>query len=162
MICCFDTEPSRSKLSFDDLNNYQCRNLFRFDKHDISTLRDALGIPEKIVCQNRTSATGDEGLCILLRRLAYPNRLEDLAPVFGRTKSELSYIFNTRLNDVYDKHHHRLSNLNQPWLGHPQLQEFAAAISERGAPLNNCWGFIDGTIRPICRPSENQRLIQWP
>ena len=91
--------------------------------------------------------------------MAYPNRLEDLAPVFGRTKSELSYIFNTTLNDVYDKHHHRLSNLNQPWLGHPQLQEFAAAISERGAPLNNCWGFIDGTIRPICRPSENQRLL---
>ena len=50
LFCNFDTEPSRSKLSFDDLNNYQCRNLFRFDKHDISTLRDALGIPEKIVC----------------------------------------------------------------------------------------------------------------
>lgn len=23
--------------------------------------------------------------------------------------------------------------------------------------MNNCWGFIDGTVRPICRPSQNQR-----
>lgn len=22
--------------------------------------------------------------------------------------------------------------------------------------MDNCWGFIDGTVRPICRPSENQ------
>ncbi|KAJ8915566.1 hypothetical protein NQ315_012451 [Exocentrus adspersus] len=25
-----------------------------------------------------------------------------------------------------------------------------------GVPLQNCWGFIDGTARPICRPSHNQ------
>ena len=31
---------------------------------------------------------------ILLRRLAYPNRWSDLVPVFGRTVSELSLIFN--------------------------------------------------------------------
>ena len=31
---------------------------------------------------------------ILLRRLAYPNRWSDMVPVFGRTVSELSLIFN--------------------------------------------------------------------
>ena len=25
--------------------------------------------------------------------------------------------------------------------------------------LDNCWSFIDGTVRPICRPQENQRLV---
>ena len=25
--------------------------------------------------------------------------------------------------------------------------------------LENCWGFIDGTVRPICRPGENQKVV---
>ena len=32
-------------------------------------------------------------------------------------------------------------------------------MHDKGAPLNNCWGFIDGTVRPICRPGENQRTL---
>lgn len=26
-------------------------------------------------------------------------------------------------------------------------------------PLDNCWRFVDGTVRPICRPGENQRIM---
>ena len=29
-------------------------------------------------------------------------------------------------------------------------------IAKGGAALDNCWGFVDGTARPVCRPSENQ------
>ena len=36
---------------------------------------------------------------------------------------------------------------------------YAAAISARGAPLQNCFGFIDGTVRPIARPGDNQRIL---
>lgn len=32
------------------------------------------------------------------------------------------------------------------------------AVYNRGAPLTNCWGFVDGTARPICRPSVDQRI----
>ena len=39
------------------------------------------------------------------------------------------------------------------------LQTFADAIKANGAPLKNCWGFVDGTVRPICRPTENQRVV---
>ena len=28
----------------------------------------------------------------------------------------------------------------------------------KGAPLDNCWGFIDGTVRGICRPGKDQRV----
>ena len=31
----------------------------------------------------------------------------------------------------------------------PLLQTYADAVSAQGAPLNNCFGFIDGTVRPI-------------
>lgn len=30
------------------------------------------------------------------------------------------------------------------------------AINNVGAPIRNCWGFIDGTVRAICRPKRHQ------
>ena len=57
-------------------------------------LRDALELPANYICSQGTIATGMEALMVLLRRLAYPNRWSDLVPVFGRTVSELSLIFN--------------------------------------------------------------------
>lgn len=29
-------------------------------------------------------------------------------------------------------------------------------MNHKGAPVRNCWAFIDGTVRPICRPLRNQ------
>ena len=45
-----------------------------------------------------------------------------------------------------------LTNLNQPWLSPVNLERFANAVL-------NCIGFVDGTIRPVCRPGTNQRLL---
>ncbi|KAK8765833.1 hypothetical protein V5799_031555 [Amblyomma americanum] len=33
------------------------------------------------------------------------------------------------------------------------------AVHSKGAPLHNCWGFIDGTARAISRPSTSQKLF---
>ena len=33
----------------------------------------------------------------------------------------------------------------------------ADAVAAKGAPLQNCIGFIDGTVRPIARPSQHKR-----
>ena len=32
-------------------------------------------------------------------------------------------------------------------------------IHQAGARLPNSWGFVDGTVRPICRPGEFQKII---
>ena len=68
---------------------------YRFQKSDIPILARALSLPAVYRCEQRTKATGIEALLILLRRLAYPNRLVDLVKIFGRSKTELSLIFNT-------------------------------------------------------------------
>ena len=39
------------------------------------------------------------------------------------------------------------------------LQTYADAVSAKGAPLNNCFGLTDGTVRPICRPVELQEVV---
>ena len=50
-------------------------------------------------------------------------------------------------------------DLNQPWLSHQHLQTLTEVIKEMGAALQNCWAFIDGTVRPISRPGRNQRVM---
>ena len=59
--------------------------------------------------------------------------------------------------------HERWGNLftttNQQWLSPNSLQVFANAIHGKCAPLENYWGFVHGTVRPICRPEENQRTV---
>lgn len=52
-------------------------------------MRCMLEIPQVFRCNNRTVCIGMEGLCVVIRRLAYPNRLDDLSPLFGRTKCRL-------------------------------------------------------------------------
>ena len=39
------------------------------------------------------------------------------------------------------------------------MQTYADCIQQMGAPLDNCFGFIDGTVRPIARPGMNQRVL---
>lgn len=101
-----------------------------------------------------------EGLCILLKRLAYPCRYTDMVPRFGRNPTELCLIFNEVLDLVYANHSHRLQNWDlNPFLQPDQLHRYAEAIHLQGAPLTNCFGFIDGTVRSIARPKHNQRVM---
>jgi hypothetical protein len=94
-------------------------------------LAEALTIPDHFVCPNRTVATGTE-LCLI-------------------TSEVTDFIF--------DMHGYLLQDFNQPWLYPQRLQEYANAIHAAGAALDNCWGFVDGTVRPICHPGEHQHVV---
>ena len=39
------------------------------------------------------------------------------------------------------------------------FNSYAETISRKGSPLNNCFGFIDGTVPPISRPGNGQRIV---
>ena len=53
-----------------------------------------------------------------------------------------------------------LESWNQPFLLLPQvLERYAQIIHNRGAPLQNCFGFVDGTLCRIARPQNNQRAV---
>ena len=51
-----------------------------------------------------------------------------------------------------------LEEFNLPFLTPIKLEEYCRAIKRKGAALDNCFGFIDGTVRPVCRPTVNQRM----
>ena len=80
------------KFDLDGWDNIECMTELRFEKSDLALLLEALRIPEKFVCPQRTVCTGIEGLCILLKRLAYPCRYTDMVSRFGRNPTELCLI----------------------------------------------------------------------
>ena len=41
------------------------------------------------------------------------------------------------------------------------LEIYSNAITAKGSPLDNCFGFIDGTVRPISKPGQNQRVFYY-
>ena len=57
---------------------------------------------------------------------------------------------------IYRRFAHLLTSFDLVWL---DKDAFANAIQAKGAPLQNCFGFIDGTVRQIARPTVNQRLM---
>ena len=102
---------------------------------------------------------GMEGLCILLEQLAYPCHYSDMIPRFGRPVPEVSMMINVVLDWIYNEHGHHLSDFNQPFLSCASLRPYADVIHQKGGALNNCWGFTDGTVRPICHPLENKQIV---
>ena len=81
-----------------------------------------------------------------------------MVALFGRSVHDISQIFNVSLTYVHTHFTVLLQSLDQPWIQN-NLSEFTAAIHEKGAPLQNCWAFIDGTVRPMCRPMLNQKVV---
>ena len=77
---------------------------------------------------------------------------------FGRNPTELCLIYNTVLDFVYENHGHRLQSWQHGFLQPAKLEQYANTIHNKGAPLQNCFGFIDGTVLGIARPQTNQRV----
>ena len=85
------------------------------------------------------------------------------------------------MDHIYTSFEHLLTECNLPFLLVPKLEEYwgstggvlgeywrntggvlgeyCNAIYNKGAPLRNCFGFVDGTVRPICRPGTSQRVV---
>ena len=94
-----------------------------------------------------------------LRRLSYPCRYADLLPIFGRNVPQICICVLNVIDHIYDIWGHLLTSFNQNWLSPANLEMYARVISQKGSPIQNCWGFIDGTVRPCCRPIVNQRVV---
>ena len=146
-------------FKLENLSDPECKAEFRFLNSDVYKLAEVLQVPPVIRCYNRSVFDGLESFCVFLKRFAYPCRYGDLVSRFGRPVPELCLMSNAIVDHVYNRFGRLLRDLNQPWLASPELQIFADKIHSKGAPLSNCWGFVDGTVRPVCRPGKNQRII---
>jgi len=67
----------------------------RFKKSEVEELVQALQLPERVSANNLIVEDSRTALCMLLARLAYPNRLSDMAMKFGWSVERISRISTT-------------------------------------------------------------------
>ena len=60
---------------------------------------------------------------------------------------------------IYITHHSRITQWNPAVLNPGFLEQYSAAIVGKGTALANCFGFVDGTVYPISKPGEQQRIV---
>lgn len=150
--------PHSSYARFDlqNIDEAECLVEFRVQKQHIPVLANVLQLPVNIQCPQRTICNRVEGLCMLLKRFSYPCRYSDMISRFGRPVPELCMITNEVMDNIFNNHSHRISQWNRDVLSSPLLQEYADA---KGSPVENCFGFIDGAVRRITRPNQQQRIV---
>jgi len=153
------TYDSYEKFDLDSLTEDECWGEFRFAKQDIPVLADVLQLPDVFRCEQRSIYDRIEGLCILLKRFAYPCRYQDLVPRFARPVPVLCMLANEVMDYIFDSHCQKILEWNNDILNPNALQEYCDVISAKGAPLDNCFGFIDGTVRAVSRPGVNQAIV---
>ena len=96
---------------------------------------------------------------MLLKRLSYPCRYADMVPRFGRPILVLSMVTNQVLDFIFVTRGRQILQWNHDLFNPRSLGEYSYAVSRKGPPLDNCFGFVDGTVRPITWPGENQRVL---
>jgi nuclease HARBI1 len=77
--------------------------------------------------------------------------------LFPRREAVLSMIHNRVLDMIFEKYQHLLL-LNPESLSAQDLLSLSKAVSRKTgvSGLKTCFGFIDGTVRPVCRPTDIQ------
>lgn len=148
------------RLCIDSLNEEQCKRRFRFSKNQLFELCAALQLPDELRSPCRKNWSGMEGLLVVLRRLVYPGRLRDLVEEFGRANTSLSLIFNITLLWLWDRWGFLLDGpFGRPYFTPARVQGYCEAITEKSGIDLRVWGFIDGTLRRICRPGRYQQIF---
>ena len=146
-----------NRFSLEDMTDEECSVELHFRKNYIYQLCASLNLSQVYRCYNRLNIDFVQALCVCLKRFAYPCRYVDLVPHFGRPVPQLCMICNLLFDDIYNRFSHLLTDLNQSWLCRENLKSFATAVHNKGAALDSCWGFVDGTVRP--KPQHDQRAV---
>lgn len=118
-----------------------------------------MGISNGIKTSNGYSFEGIEALCLLCGRFRTAGDIYELTAKYDRSQSAISECINALVVILDDQWKHLLDYDTQGVLHPHALAEYANAIRQAGAPANTVWGFIDCTIRRICRPSIFQRIV---
>ena len=150
---------SYESFNLDNLDNSESWSEFRFLKNDIYRLKNVLQIPDRIKTYNRLSVDGIEALCIFLKRFAYPCRYFDFVSKFGRPIPDYCIISSDIMNRIYGRFMHLLDDFNMPIMNSDLLEKYCTAIVRKVSALQNCFGFIDETVRAISRPGVNQKTV---
>ena len=87
-------------FELDKPSNDECLVEFRFLKHDVYQLAEALGLPEEMKFYNGGKVGGMKSLYIYSKCFVYPYQYSDIMPRFRRDRLQLSMILNLVTNFI--------------------------------------------------------------
>jgi nuclease HARBI1 len=143
-------------FQFDFFNEEACLHLFRFVHEQLLSIVCTLFPSPFIAISKQSKVSRIEAFCILLNRLSYPSRLKVMEATFGKQFSVLSRVINSSIDLTLESFGHPFS-LSSPCVTNAERATWMNAIHAKGAPLERCFGCVDGTVRQICRPSRHQK-----
>jgi nuclease HARBI1 len=129
----------------------------RFYANELADLVRVLRIPDPFITKTRSKFSAIEALGLLLARFKSAGDLNDLAMMYQRPASAISEVVNGLAFWIDERWGMLLGFDTEGILAPEKLQSYAHAIHEAGAPIDSVWGFIDCTIRAMCRPFRYQR-----
>ena len=130
------TNPGFAWDSYDpftlvNMDEAECKAEFRVEKNDLHRLTETLQIPGTLKCYQGTVCDGIEGLCMLLKRLSYPCRLNDTISRFGRPVHELCMTTNPVMDFIYVTDGHRITQWNPAVLNPGFVEQYAVRCHRR-------------------------------
>jgi hypothetical protein len=129
---------------------------FRFSHHEMDRVVLALlnaGFPSVVRSRTRDKCGLYEAFCMMCFKYAWPTRLGTMVKTFGSSTCRMSRIVSALRRLIFARFRGNLST--PPVLAPHQLDVFCAAVQKKSG-LGSCFGFIDGTVRDICKPSALQ------
>jgi hypothetical protein len=146
-----DVQFDLAKLGDKEVYGY-----FRFSEDELCRLCSALQIPKVVVTSEGDKCEGLHVLCMMCMYYAYPTRRFEMIGKFGTSLSRMSRLISHLRNWLYEKYYPGMSNPKQ--LAAEKIQEFSRIVEERTG-MRGIFSFIDGTVRPTCKPEIFQAVV---
>jgi hypothetical protein len=126
---------------------------FRFEREEVEEIIDRLKLPSHVVSVERDRAPTFDVFCMMCCKFAFPQRYCQLMREFNRSESALSRLVRSLRQLLYSRYNQAMRNPRP--LSAEECACFSSCISKIcGMPT--VVGFIDGTVREICKPGVLQ------
>ncbi|KAJ6493877.1 hypothetical protein DFH09DRAFT_871267, partial [Mycena vulgaris] len=136
-----------------------CLYRFRLYADEIADLAALMDIPAPFRTRGRYAFSPVEALGLLLARFRSAGDMYEVSMKYNRSQSAISELVN-ELSEYLDERWSHLLDFDTNGILSPEhMKQYGRAIYNAGAPLRTVWGFIDCTIRGICRPTWWQRIV---
>jgi hypothetical protein len=131
---------------------------FRFSKGQVNRIVESLirdvDLPPYICSDSGDTADLRTAFLCMCMKYAWPTRLGRLVQLFAKSASWISRIVSKLRRMLFNYCHPKMRC--PPPLSSQDVQRFANAV-ERVSGIDVVFGFLDATVRPICRPSVGQK-----
>jgi hypothetical protein len=131
----------------------------RFPRQLITRVAKKMGIPKWVYTKNRDICHRDLAFMMLLYKLSFPRRTRDFAKVFGGNGQRAMRICNTLTVFLYERFRKKMESLDRERMTDVYILSLCERQRHKNGLAPHVWGFIDGTVRPCCRPVYFQEAI---